>query len=93
MMHPSKNLLLCSLAKKNHNIRVRKHHPLLQTAQESQRAYDLAKARFDAGAVDFEVVLNAQQSQIQASDTVVQARLDKLTALIALYKSLGGAPL
>jgi NodT family efflux transporter outer membrane factor (OMF) lipoprotein len=57
---------------------------------QSREAYRLAELRFRAGTVDFLTVLDAQRSIISTDDAVVQAQLSQLSALVDLYKALGG---
>lgn len=57
---------------------------------QAQDAYRIVDARFRAGTVPFLTLLDAQRSVFQANDTLVQARLARYTALIDLYKALGG---
>lgn len=57
---------------------------------QSREAYRLAELRFRAGTVDFITVLDAQRSIISSDDSVVQAQLSQLAALVDLYKALGG---
>ncbi|MBX3499433.1 MAG: efflux transporter outer membrane subunit [Alphaproteobacteria bacterium] len=57
---------------------------------QSREAYRLAELRFRAGTVDFITVLDAQRSIISSDDSVVQAQLSQLSALVDLYKALGG---
>jgi NodT family efflux transporter outer membrane factor (OMF) lipoprotein len=57
---------------------------------QSREAYRLAELRFRAGTVDFLTVLDAQRSIISTDDSVVQAQLSQLAALVDLYKALGG---
>ncbi len=61
-----------------------------QALDEANRAYQLAEARYRAGAVDFISVLDAQRSVFQATDAVAQANLARLSALVDLYEALGG---
>lgn len=61
-----------------------------QAALAARAAYDGARARFDAGAVDYSVLLDAQRSLIIANDAAVSARLDRFTAAVSLYRALGG---
>ncbi|MGD9983475.1 MAG: efflux transporter outer membrane subunit [Porticoccaceae bacterium] len=56
-------------------------------------AYTSARARFDAGAVDYQILLDVQRSQILAEDAAASGRLDCFTAAIALYRALGGGSL
>lgn len=53
-------------------------------------AYRLADEQFRGGTVDFLTVLDAQRDVIAINDTVVQAQLSQFTALVQLYKALGG---
>ncbi|MBU0799988.1 MAG: efflux transporter outer membrane subunit [Alphaproteobacteria bacterium] len=63
----------------------------LQTAMtQAQRAYRLSKSRYDAGAIDFQTLLDTQNAQLSAEDNYAQARLARLNAAIDLFKALGG---
>ncbi len=69
-------------------------------AQQSERlesatrnaddATRLARLRFDAGSVDFLVVLDAQRQALTARDAYVQSQTGQATALVAVYRALGG---
>ena len=61
-----------------------------QAAVAARTAFEIARARFDAGAVDYAVLLEAQRSLIAAEDAAVTARLDQFSAAVALYRALGG---
>lgn len=61
-----------------------------EARNQAREAYRLAELRFRAGTVDFLTVLDAQRSIISTDDAVVQAQLSQLSALIDLYKALGG---
>ncbi len=62
----------------------------LKTAMtQSRRAWDLSKKRYDAGAIDFQTLLDAQSERLSAEDSYAQARLERLTAAVELYKALG----
>lgn len=64
---------------------------LLTSARaEAQRAYDLSKARYEAGTIDFEALLNAQSALLSAGDSLVQAKTDSFSAAADLFKALGG---
>ncbi|MGE0254245.1 MAG: efflux transporter outer membrane subunit [Alphaproteobacteria bacterium] len=61
------------------------------TAQrEAQTAWRLVEARWRAGTVSFLDVLAAQSTAIAADDTLADAALARLTALVDLYVALGG---
>lgn len=62
---------------------------LAASAEEAQRAYALARLRYDAGAIDFQIVLDTQRSALQADDALVQAQLERLSAAVGLFKALG----
>lgn len=69
--------------------RQREDH-LQRAAEQARRAYTLSKVRYDAGSIDFRTLLDTQGSQLSAEDNYAQARLERLSAAIALYKALGG---
>lgn len=56
----------------------------------SQRAFDLAEQQLRAGTADIVTVLNTQQTLFQAEDTLAQAQLARLLAIVSLYQALGG---
>lgn len=56
----------------------------------STEARKLALARFEAGVSDFLQLLDAERERLAAEDALVQAELDRATALLALHKALAG---
>jgi len=56
----------------------------------SQHAAELALLRFTEGATDLLQVLDAQRTQLEAQDRLVQARIDAASAYAALYRAVGG---
>ncbi len=63
----------------------------LQIAYEaSQKSLTLAEIRYRTGADDLTSLLNAQSTFFNASDTLAQGRLDRLSAAIDLYVAIGG---
>ncbi len=63
----------------------------LETAvEQARRAYLISRQRYEAGAIDFVTLLNTQSSQLQAEDSLAQAKLDQINASVDLYKALGG---
>ncbi len=56
----------------------------------SRRAFEIAETRLREGAVDLVTVLNTQQTLFQAQDTLAQARLARLQAVVSLFQALGG---
>ena len=63
---------------------------LVEQARESRRAADIARVRYREGVADFLSLLDAERTQLQAEDGVAQAEAGVFTALIAVYKGLGG---
>ncbi|HEY7557763.1 MAG TPA: efflux transporter outer membrane subunit [Candidatus Binatia bacterium] len=56
---------------------------------ESQNAYDIAKARFDAGAIDYLNLLEAQRSLYLAQDSQIAINQGQLQSFVQLRKALG----
>lgn len=59
------------------------------TVVESQKAYDIAKARFDAGAIDYLNLLDTQRSLYQAQDSQITINQSQLQSFVLLRKALG----
>jgi NodT family efflux transporter outer membrane factor (OMF) lipoprotein len=56
---------------------------------ESQNAYAIARARFDAGAVDYLNLLDAQRSLYQAQDSEIAIHQGQVQSFVQLRKALG----
>jgi multidrug efflux system outer membrane protein len=56
---------------------------------ESQNAYNIAKAQFDAGAIDYLNLLDTQRSLYQAQDSQIAINQGQLAAFVQLRKALG----
>jgi outer membrane protein TolC len=54
---------------------------------EAQRISEL---QYREGTIDITTLLNAQQSQFSAQDSLVQTKLARLNASIALFIAMGG---
>jgi multidrug efflux system outer membrane protein len=63
---------------------------LFEQAGQSERAAKLAKIRYDAGAIDYLELLDAQRTQLTAEDQLAEAEAGINLRAIALYKALGG---
>lgn len=62
-----------------------------RTASESaSNAAALARTLYQAGSVDFQTVLDTDRTRLTAEDGLVSAEAELLTAVIQLYKALGG---
>ena len=67
-----------------------KHQHLHASAEASLEAARIARVRFENGAADFLTVLDAERSALQAEDALAQSETQTATALLAMYKALGG---
>jgi NodT family efflux transporter outer membrane factor (OMF) lipoprotein len=56
----------------------------------SQRAFQLSEQQLRAGTADIVTVLNTQLTLFQAEDSLSQAQLARLQAIVSLYQALGG---
>lgn len=63
---------------------------LMRAAQAAERAALIARARFEAGASDFLVLLDAERESLQARDRLVQSQTAAATSLVAVYRALAG---
>ena len=61
-----------------------------EVVRSSRLAFEIAERRLREGAVDLITVLNTQQTLFQAEDTLAQARLARLLAVVSLFQALGG---
>ncbi len=61
-----------------------------ENAAQSERAFEGAKLRYQAGSGDYLTVLEAQRTLYAARDQLVQYKLARLQALVSLCKALGG---
>jgi NodT family efflux transporter outer membrane factor (OMF) lipoprotein len=59
-------------------------------AQAAGRAADLSLDLYRAGLSDFQVVLEAQRSQLTFDDLLAQSQAGETASLIRLYRALGG---
>ena len=59
-------------------------------AQLAARLRRFPRQRLREGAVDLVTVLITQQTLFQAQDTLAQARLARLQAVVSLFQALGG---
>ena len=61
----------------------------VESVKESQNAYNIAKARFDAGAIDYLTLLETQRSLYQAQDNQISINQGQLQSFVQLRKALG----
>ena len=67
-----------------------KQEHLRRSAAASTEAAVLARARFDSGVADFLTVLDAERTMLEAEDRLAQSETQAATALLSMYKALGG---
>lgn len=63
---------------------------LAGSARNAEEATRLARIRFNSGAVDLLVVLDAERQSLASRDSLTQAQVAQATALVSVYRSLGG---
>jgi len=69
----------------------RQQYHLQQAATaEAQLAFELAQARYKAGAITLQNLLDTQRSWFQSQDSLVQQHAAWLQATVSLYRALGG---
>jgi NodT family efflux transporter outer membrane factor (OMF) lipoprotein len=68
----------------------RREEQLAVARNASQQSLSLAEIRYRSGADDLTSLLNAQSTFFNASDSLVQGRLDRLSAAVDLYAAIGG---
>ncbi|MCF8496295.1 MAG: TolC family protein [Alphaproteobacteria bacterium] len=72
------------------NISKIREEKLQEAMKEARTSYMLSQTLYDAGSIDFQVLLNTQTTYFNAQDSYVQARFARLSAAIDLFKALGG---
>lgn len=63
---------------------------LATAMQEARTAYTLSRDLYDAGATDYQTMLDAERTLLSAEDSHASVRLELLSAAVDLYKALGG---
>jgi len=63
---------------------------LRASAQASEKATGLARVRYQFGVSDFLTVLNAERTLLESHDRLADSETLTATALVAVYKALGG---
>jgi multidrug efflux system outer membrane protein len=63
---------------------------LRESALASEKAVELAQLRYRYGVADFLTVLDAERTLLEAQDQLAQSETTTATALVAIYKALGG---
>ncbi len=63
---------------------------LFAAAQAAEGAAKIARARFEAGTIDFLALLDAERELLLARDRLAQGQTAAATGLVAVYRSLAG---
>lgn len=63
---------------------------LATAMEEARKAYNLSRDLYEAGAIDFQTMLDAERTKLSAEDSHASVRLELLSAAVDLYKALGG---
>jgi multidrug efflux system outer membrane protein len=63
---------------------------LAAAAGAADRAAAITRARFDVGASDFTVVLDAERERVAATDSLAQSQAASALALVDVYRALSG---
>ena len=63
---------------------------LQQATEAARNAALLARQRYEGGLIDFQSVLDIDRTRLSSEDGLAGAELEERTALIALYKAMGG---
>jgi multidrug efflux system outer membrane protein len=63
---------------------------LTDEVRESSRAASIARVRYREGVSDFLSLLDAERTALQAQDSAAQAESEVFTAIVGLYRAVGG---
>lgn len=63
---------------------------LATAMEEARKAYSLSRDLYEAGAIDYQTMLDAERTKLSAEDSHASVRLELLSAAVDLYKALGG---
>jgi len=63
---------------------------LIEQAEASRRAQELAAAQYREGVTDFLTLLDAQRTQLTAESAVAEAEGEVNIGVVTIYKALGG---
>ncbi|PPD47218.1 MAG: hypothetical protein CTY16_07890 [Methylobacter sp.] len=74
----------------NYNQQRARHALLTSAAEASEKASKLAHLRYQEGVTDFLTVLDSELRLLQDQNQLAQSETNTATALVALYKALGG---
>jgi outer membrane protein, multidrug efflux system len=76
----------------NYSRQIARLGSVVEQADASRRAAQLAEIQYREGGINFLVLLDAQRTELQAEDAVAQAETAVNTGAVSVYKALGGVP-
>lgn len=62
----------------------------LQNLQAAEEAFRIAQVRYEEGVLDFQTVLNSQNTLFDSRNTYLDNKLQQLNTAVSLYQALGG---
>lgn len=68
----------------------RRQVSLAAAAEASRAAAEMARQRYSAGLVSYQTVLDTERTMLSAEDGLESGKADGVSALVRLYKALGG---
>jgi NodT family efflux transporter outer membrane factor (OMF) lipoprotein len=68
----------------------RRETELIKAEEAARNATVLARSQYQAGLIDFQSLLEAERGLLTTGDSRATARANRATALVQLYKALGG---
>ncbi len=68
----------------------RRQVSLAAAAEASRAAAEMARQRYTAGLVSYQTVLDTERTTLSAEDSLESGKADEVSALVRLYKALGG---
>ncbi|MFM5577063.1 TolC family protein [Aeromonas veronii] len=77
-----------ALAQVSNSTQQRQH--LEQAAAASVRAAEVAKVRYDEGAIDLLTLLDAENVRLQSQDALAQSQVRYTLAVVSLYRAMAG---
>jgi NodT family efflux transporter outer membrane factor (OMF) lipoprotein len=67
-----------------------RNESLIKAARSAEIAAEISRAQYSSGVVDFQSVLESENTLLSAQDSLTQSDARILTDLVSLYKALGG---
>ena len=58
--------------------------------REAKKTYELSRGLYEAGSVDYQTMLEAERTLLNANDNYATVKFELLSAAVDLYRALGG---